>query len=381
MVEHRTAAPHISESHISESHVSEPLDAVIAFAPSNIALIKYWGKSDPDQNWPANDSLSMTLNRAATRTIARINRAANDSADHQLGFGETFTNNLRVRDMTKPKKFLEQLRVELKPWLRHDGALEIVTTNSFPSACGIASSASGYAALTVAAAGAWTGQTSIEGLAGIGISKDKLANWARQGSGSACRSMHGGFVRWVRGETAGQQVCEQIFDEHHWPLADLIVVLDSKQKQVSSTEGHSRAFSSPLMNIRLAGLEERLKCASAAIRNKDLEQLGQIIEAEALEMHAVMMTANPPTQYFSQGTVRFIAWLRQARATGSIAAWFTLDAGPNPHLICRPEDSLQIAEKIRGAFPDARIIMDSTGSGVSMPRWTGEDRGGVAHGH
>lgn len=369
--------------------MSNDTDTVIASAPSNIALIKYWGKSDATLNWPANDSLSMTLSRAATTTMARINRAAINSTEHShdlslghlLAFGDSFDNCLRVRDMTKPRLFLERLRAELKPWIKNDGPLEIVTKNSFPSACGIASSASGYAALTVAAVGVWTGQHTMAGLETVGISRDLIAAWARMGSGSACRSIHGGFVHWLRGETAANQKCRQLFDCSHWPLADLIVLIDGKHKQVSSTEGHARAFSSPLMNVRLAGAGERMKSLLNALENKDLEKLGDIIEAEALEMHAVMMTATQPTRYFTDKTVEFLCWLRQQRSIGSIPAWFTVDAGPNPHLICLPEHSQKISSQIKAQFPEFSIISDCTGSGAALPGFMPESREDQIDGH
>ena len=339
---------------------------VRAIAPSNIALIKYWGKSDATLNWPANDSISMTLSRARTITSATIRSNAPSENCHRLSFRTSATKSIAVRDQEKTTRFLEWLRLEIKPYGSAEGALDLLTYNSFPSSCGIASSASGFAALTVAATAAWTGTKNFADLHDLGISRAHLSDWARRGSGSACRSIHGGFVQWERGHSPNTQKINPVFSEEHWPLADLIVLIDRGAKSTSSTEGHARAFTSPLMNVRLSGLGERLKNCAQAIEARDLERLGTIIEAESIEMHAVMMTSNPRTDYFGSATIDFISWLRKSRAKGEFSAWFTLDAGPNPHVLCRPEDAAAIKAIILKKFPSSSVIHDQTGSGALL---------------
>ncbi len=339
---------------------------VTATAPSNIALIKYWGKSDASLNWPANDSLSMTLSQAKTTTTANVQPDAKTPDAHRMAFKTTGAGTIPVRDLGKTTRYLEWLRNEVRPFGSAEGALDILTHNSFPSSCGIASSASGFAALTIAAAAAWTGTKNLDELHRLGITQDILSAWARRGSGSACRSIHGGFVHWVRGEAPTAQKVSAVFSPDHWPLADLIVLIDRGAKSISSTEGHARAFTSPLMNVRMAGLGERLKDAAQAIEMRDLERLGTIIESEAIEMHSVMMTSHPRTDYFSAPTIAFIRWLRESRAAGNLAAWFTLDAGPNPHVICRPQDAAAINAMILDKFPGSTTIHDQTGFGATL---------------
>lgn len=342
------------------------LKSFSATAPSNIALIKYWGKSDPSVNWPANDSLSMTLKHAATTTTAQIRRDSKTPADHLLAF----TGFQARTPNEKTIHFLEWLRTEIARFGHAEGALDLAldlnTTNSFPSSCGIASSASGFAALTVAAAGAWLGAESMSALEGKGVTRELLAAWARRGSGSACRSIAGGFVLWERGQDPDQQKTKSVFTPDWWPLSDLIVLVDTSAKAVSSSEGHARAFSSPMMAGRLRQLPQRLREVATAIETRDMERLGTIIEAEAIEMHEIMRTSTPRTEYFGARTTEFLDWLRQGRARGEIPAWFTLDAGPNPHLICLPQDAAQVKNRIHSRFPGLKVIEDITGEGATL---------------
>ena len=337
-----------------------------AVAPSNIALIKYWGKSDAAVNWPANDSLSMTLSKACSITTARVWKDAPSPHEHRISFEGS---GAVARAPEKTMRFLEWLRAQVSRHgdaSRMEDALDITTRNTFPSSCGIASSASGFAALTIAATAAWTGARTMAGLEDIGITADKLSAWARRGSGSACRSINGGFVHWQRGATAAEQRVSNVFASDYWQLADLIVLIDQGAKHVSSSDGHARAFTSLLMAPRVAALPERLRETIRAIESRDMERLGALIEGEAMEMHSVMMTSTPRTDYFGEATARFLSWLRTQRAAGNLNAWFTLDAGPNPHLICRPEDSAAIAGRIKKEFPAFSVIEDRTGSGATL---------------
>ena len=347
------------------------LKTVTATAPSNIALIKYWGKSDAALNWPANDSLSMTLSRTKTTTTARINEHAATKEQHSLAF----SGHEARRPTEKTVRFLEWLRGEVSQFGQAKGALAITTQNTFPSSCGIASSASGFAALTIAAAGAWLGKDSLADLEATGVTTELLSNWARRGSGSACRSIHGGYVLWERGETPNDQGIKTVFSPSYWQLADLIVLIDQSAKQVSSSDGHTRAFTSPMMRPRLDALPQRLQQVAAAIESRNLEKLGDAIEQEAIEMHDIMKTSTPRTEYFGSPTVVFLDWLRESRKRGDFHAWFTLDAGPNPHLICRPEDSANIRSRIQARFPGTPVMEDVTGEGASL------QTGGAANGH
>jgi diphosphomevalonate decarboxylase len=318
-----------------------------AEVPSNIALIKYWGKRDESRQWPANDSLSMTLSVA--RTVTRAQK--HDAPDHHVAFGGAKAER-HVAYLARELGFSEKLRID--------------SHNTFPTACGIASSASGLGALTLAAIAAWTDSGDLLALERAGFSRGRLALLAAMGSGSAARSFEGGYVQWRAGGSPAEQQAQKLVEEKGaFELADLIVVLSEEKKAISSTEAHRSAWSSPLFEARLAGLPERLSAVREALLAHDLERLGPLIETEALEMHAVMLTSTPAAHYLKPDTSQFIAWLRAERRRGT-SAYFTLDAGPNPHVLCLPGDTARLAERIAAEFPGARVIADRTGEGPSL---------------
>ena len=332
--------------------------SVTAEVPSNIALVKYWGKRDPERQWPANDSLSMTLNAAKTITTARVVTGTVDSLKRQDQSG-------RLTSMDQSDKALRHLAF-LRRELGMSGSLELTTRNTFPTGCGIASSASGLGALTMAAIGAWTGAKNLDELEAAGFNRERLAALARLGSGSACRSFHGGYVLWTAGNEPDAQGVLQVYDQDHWQLADLICIVSREEKAISSSAGHLTAATSPLFRPRLAGLPERMRRVRAAIAARDLDALGAQIEAEALEMHAVMMTANPSLKYLQDASCELITWLRNEREARGLPAFFTIDAGPNIHVICSQADSDKVATRILAAFPQVTIISDSTGGGPTL---------------
>ena len=342
-------------------------DAATAEVGSNIALIKYWGKRPGDQQWPANDSLSMTLSAARTITQARLHPRAGDGllpADDEIHrAGQVTTSREHPRD--KALAHLARLRQEVGPLA---GALIVHTHNTFPSDCGIASSASGLGALTLAALGAWTGASNLGELEALGYSRERLAHLARMGSGSAGRSFYAGYVRWEAGEHACAQTIRQLFPAEHWRLADLIVMVSAAPKPVSSTVAHDAAWTSPLYGPRLAGLGERRLAVEAALAKRDMQRLGELIETEALEMHAVMMTSEPAARYLTPKTLEVLAWIRRERALGNLPAWFTLDAGTNIHVLCEAGDASLVQSRIRAAFPDCPVLADCVGDAPLLTR-------------
>ncbi len=324
----------------------------IVEAPSNIAFLKYWGKANVDQQWPSGDSFSMTLNNAKT-----ITRAQKSKANKDLVTIEGLTEGHR-----RAEKHLEKLR-HLTGFKDH---LVIESKNTFPAECGIASSASGMAALTIAALCAWTEAESFEDLQQHNFSREAVAHLARMGSGSAGRSLWGGFVHWQKGTEPSRQKLCQVYPPEKWQLCDLICVLSNKTKSVSSSGAHQAAWQSPLFPARLAVIPERLAMMRQAIEKKDLESLGTLLETEALEMHAVMMTGQPSVQYLSEKSIQFITWLREKRRQDGLPAWFTIDAGPNIHVICQSNQSVKIIEEIHARFNDIDIIEDYIGNGPQI---------------
>lgn len=331
--------------------------ASTAIAPSNIAFQKYWGKRDVTLQWPANDSISMTLTRAQTMTTARIQ----DQPFDVFEMAGTRIDSQAYPDH-KVMRHIAMLRAELGL----AGSLYIESRNTFPSDCGIASSASGFAALTLAVVSALAGQPSWEGLDLLGITRDRLAHWARRGSGSAGRSLYGGIVQWEAGVDASKQKIEAIFPATHWKISDVIVILSDAKKPTPTSSAHLAAWASPLFAPRLAGLEERSRRIKNAVAGRDISALGIELEQEALEMHAVAMTGEPPIRYLLPSTCEFLSWVRNERSRGALAAWFTIDAGANVHLICETDNETQIEQHVTKHWPHLKLLVDQIGDGPTL---------------
>ncbi|MCX6130085.1 MAG: diphosphomevalonate decarboxylase [Proteobacteria bacterium] len=328
-----------------------------ARVPSNIALIKYWGKRPGAMQWPANDSLSMTLN--TLNTCTSVSRSLEQ--DHSL-----WMNNqvFRRHDRRFDKTFHQLDR--LAQGFGFTAPLAIKTRNSFPMGAGIASSASGLGALTIAALAAWTEAQSFHDLLAAGFSQHKLADLSRQGSGSACRSLFGGFVLWQSGDQADQQHYESLYSADYWPLRDTVVLFSSEEKATGSTEAHELAWSSPLFGPRLSGIPERMQAVQSALASRKMDELGPWLEAEALEMHAVIMTASQPVYYLSPAALDFIQALRMARLSGELRAWFTIDAGPNIHLIHEDADHERLKAWLAKRLKNEQVLHDTIGQGPRL---------------
>ncbi len=328
--------------------------SIRATAPSNIAVLKYWGKSDPAYQWPANDSISMTLSRAFTDCRAQ----PWDGPDHRIKL-----NGEVIERASDPKIFchvdfmLREFRSSVK--------LMIDSRNSFPTGCGMASSASGFAALTLAVAAASSSVGVVREMLDDENGWQSLARYARLGSGSATRSMAGGFVHWHRGDDPEAQKVKKLGSQD-WELHDLVAIFSDTPKKVGSTEAHRLAWTSPLFAPRLALLEDRAKSILAAIAERDLTALGPIIEQEALEMHAVIMSSTPPVFYFGKEVGEFLAWLRTTRKQLGLSVYFTMDAGPNVHMLGGPKDIEILRKILQDCWPTVSLFHDVMGSGPKV---------------
>jgi diphosphomevalonate decarboxylase len=332
----------------------------IAYTPSNIAFLKYWGKSDELHQWPANDSLSMTLRHAQTITRSKISLQGED----RLFVGGTYQAP-KNSSFKKSYGHLERLR----KMLGFSAFLDISTENTFPSSCGIASSASGLGALTLAALAAWTGARSLGELESSGFDRSRLAQLAHLGSGSAGRSFWGGYVVWEKGPSPESQRFYPLAVPEELSLVDIIAVLSKEPKSVSSSEGHRSAWSSPLFTPRLAIHPLRMESMIKALQKGDLEKAGDMMETEALEMHAIMMTAQPSIHYLTGQSCQLITWIRQERVKGNLPAWFTIDAGPNIHVICAQKDREAVYQALLTRFESPQpleLLVDETGPGPQL---------------
>lgn len=319
-----------------------------AVAPSNIAFVKYWGSRDLERVIPTNPSISMTLTRCHSRCT--VEHRDGDGPGEVLLRGADGALAPAGDAFARPVlRHLERLR-ELAG---RTGSFRVATENSFPAAAGLASSASGFAALTVA------------GVHALELERDatELSVLARlSGSGSAARSVLGGYVEWPAGE--GEEACHAtgLAGPEHWDLRNVIAVVETGPKQVSSRDGHRRAGTSPHFARRLEVLPERLAAVRRAIAARDLADLGPRIEQDAVELHLVTMSSDPPIYYWKPATLAVMQRVRALRGQGA-SAWFTMDAGPNVHVICPPGDEEQVATALAEIPGVQRVIRDRVGAG------------------
>ncbi len=326
----------------------------LAEAPSNIAFLKYWGKADAAAQWPANDSLSMTLRNARTETS--VQRSAQSEFyfnGHKLSSQDPFAQKA-MRHLAFLFDMLEETPIHLR----------IETKNTFPDSCGIASSASGMAALTLATVACLLEAPSWDSLTEQGISRAQLASWARKGSGSACRSFWGGFVAWEAAAGPASQRAYPLFPAEHWRLCDILLLISIAPKIISSSQGHLTAWDSPLFLPRLSGLPTRKRAMLEALATQDLSQLGPLLEQEALEMHSIMLSVEPPICYLTADTSAWIVQVRRWRQEEGLEVYFTIDAGPNLHLICEPAAKPALLSRLAQA--NAQWLEDEVGTGPTL---------------
>lgn len=305
--------------------------SVKSVCPSNIALIKYWGKRDIQI--PMNPSLSFTLNQSRTETELRFYPKSNPANGCLMI--KVYLDGVRKPDF-EPKiiSFFQRIE-EFIPFLK-SFEFEIHTHNTFPHSSGIASSASGMGALSLCL-------VELENLLGAGLNQDeklkKSSFLARLGSGSACRSVYPGITVW--GET---QLIDESSDYYAIPypyeihqiykdFRDTILLIDENQKEVSSTIGHELMNNHPYAESRFKSAKKNLEILIPAIKSGDLETFGFIVEQEALSLHAMMMTSAPYYILMKPDTVGVIEQIWNYRKETSNPLYFTLDAGANIHLL------------------------------------------------
>jgi diphosphomevalonate decarboxylase len=322
------------------------VSSVAARAGANIAFIKYWGNRPGSDNLPLNPSISMTLSACvATTAVTLLDESASG-------------DEIRLDGAAANEKSAGRIGVFLDRLRRIAGRREsarVASQNSFPTGCGIASSASGFAALAVAAAAAY----------GIRADAAELSRIARLGSGSAARSVPGGFVELHAGSTHEESFAEPIAPETHWPeLRDLVALVSRREKPVSSAEGHRIAHTSEALTGRLSAIPGRARRVREGILRRDLTLLGEAAEEDALSMHAVMLTSTPPLIYWTAGTLEVMRAVYGLRKRG-IEAYFTIDAGPNVHVLALQKDAVRVADEI-AREAGCEILTDHAGSGARI---------------
>jgi diphosphomevalonate decarboxylase len=294
-----------------------------AQAAPNIAFIKYWGNREDTLRLPSNGSISMNLDGLYTRTTV--------SFQPSLPFDELIINGHEVmgHGLDRISYILDIIRGMANIYDR----AEVMSENNFPSGAGIASSASAFAALALAGSKA----------AGLQLSEPELSRLARRGSGSAARSIPGGFVEWQAGTGEEDSFAVSIAGPDHWDLADCVAIVSAAHKKTGSTEGHAIAWTSPLQAGRVADAPRRLDICRKAILERDFPTFASIVELDSDMMHAVMMTSTPQLHYWKPASLEVMDRVRQWRAQG-MSVCYTVDAGPNIHVIC-PGKEAHIVEK------------------------------------
>ncbi|HET7929914.1 MAG TPA: diphosphomevalonate decarboxylase [Rhodanobacteraceae bacterium] len=327
--------------------MTSPSGQATAEAQPNIALVKYWGKRDDGLNLPAAGSLSITLDALHTRTTVRF--------DDALGADEVLFNDRRDDLQTrKIGAFLDLFRARAGTQAR----ARVETANDFPTGAGLASSASGFAALALAADHALQLQ----------LPPRKLSVLARRGSGSAARSIFGGFVEMAAGtrDDGEDAFATPLLDAAAWPLNVVVAITSRAVKDTSSRVGMDDSRrTSPYYRAWVATVDADLADAREAVRTRDFARLADVAEASCLAMHAVMLATRPGLIYWNAATVDCIHAIRALRKQGT-AVFFTIDAGPQIKAVCLPQHVDAVSAALRGIKGVEDVLVSGLGEGARI---------------
>lgn len=298
---------------------------VSAKAPGNIAFLKFWGKKDPSINIPENGSLSVCLDGIYSTTTVEFSK---DYSEDEI----IIDGDKKDRELDRIIKFLDRIRnlAGIKE------KAKVVSNNNFPKSSGLASSASGFAALALASSKA----------AGLNLSEKELSILARHGSGSATRSIPDGFVEWLQGEDDQSSYAYSLFPPNHWNLSVVITIVNKNQKEITSTQGHARVHTSPFYQLRIQQMPEKIERMKQYIKERDIQKFGQLLEEECLNFTSISLTTTPYMLYLEPVTIRIMKYCLKLREEG-LTSYYTLDAGPQPVIYCLGKDAPTIAKRIQ----------------------------------
>jgi len=306
---------------------------VTAIANANIALVKYWGKRDKKNMLPNNGSISMTLDKLNTTTTVEFGY----EKDSIIFNGTVLTEGKELEQVVAHLDLIRELSG------KKDKA-KVVSNNNFPTAAGLASSASGFAALSLAGSKA----------TGLNLDKKELSILSRRGSGSASRSIEGGFVEWLRGDRKDgkDSYGKQIATKSHWPEFRMVTtIVKTGAKKVKSRAGMAQTVANcPYYDKWLATVNDDLDSVRKGIIEKDFTLVGKTAEHNALKMHATMITTQPAIIYWNAATMNIIHAVQQWRTGESgdkIEAYFTMDAGPQVKIMCLDKDVAEIQNRLK----------------------------------
>ncbi|MBA58456.1 MAG: diphosphomevalonate decarboxylase [Gammaproteobacteria bacterium] len=300
---------------------------------ANVALIKYWGKTSSEMNMPAVPSLSIGMEDLRTETIIRFSNT--DDILHG-----SFNPKQKDRILGYLGETKKRYHVTRK--------LSIDTRNNFPSSTGLASSASGFAALAIG----------LNSFLDLGLSDEDISRLARRGSGSSARSVFGGYVEMLAGKDS---FARPLMSAKSWPLDIIVMITDEKEKKVSSSEAMEISRrSSPFYSAWVDSHAEDFDGARQAILKKDFWELAKFSERNCLKMHATIMTSGPAIMYWNSATLAIIRHVNKIRESGT-NVFFTIDAGPQVKLICDPGDTEKIVKEFEPINGIARKIITRVG--------------------
>lgn len=312
-------------------------------AHTNIALIKYWGKADEELFLPMNSSLSLTLDGLYTDTYVEISE---DFTEDQFKLNGDMQS---PQETAKVSRFLDLFReaAQLNQFIH------VESVNHVPTAAGLASSASAFAAL----AGALNIAT------GLNLDPQTLSTFARRGSGSSTRSLFGGFVEWQKGTDSHDSMAVPV-DDADWDIGMVIVAVNKTAKKISSRAGMKQTVeTSPFYPAWVTSAETDLIAIKEAIKELNFEKLGQITEHSAMKMHGSMLGSASPIIYFEPDSIKAIQMVQDLRAKG-IPCYITMDAGPNVKVLCRLSQAELIKEKLAAYFAEDQLLISGPGKGI-----------------
>jgi diphosphomevalonate decarboxylase len=328
-------------------NTSDRRGRAVARAGANFALVKYWGKADERLNVPAVGSISITLDALFTETVVEL--IPELRSDELVLDGKR-----RDEDLAKISACVDLLRRKAGA----DTRVRVTSRNNFPTAAGLASSASGFAALVRAA----------EAALGLRLSPRERSIVARQGSGSAARSIFGGFVEMRAGSSpdGSDSFAEPLLESKEWPLEVVIAVTAKAEKAVGSRTGMTRsASSSPYYAAWVAGQPPDLAAARAAIRARDIAALAHVAEHNCLKMHAAALAALPPLVYWNGATVECLHAVQRLRGAG-VPVFFTIDAGPQLKAVCAPDARPEVERTLRAVPGVLELLTSALGPGAEL---------------
>jgi diphosphomevalonate decarboxylase len=327
---------------------------VIWESPSNIALVKYWGKKD--KQVPCNSSISMTLSNS--KTITALSWNLKKQKKKAISLKLVFEGQSNPKFSKKLESFLESLASDY-PFI-FDFNFTIETGNTFPHSAGIASSASSMSSIALCLV------AMKQEILGISFTVEEVSNIARLGSGSASRSVIPMYARW---DSKNFETAKELSDIHDSfkDMCDAVLIVSSKEKKISSTKGHQLMENHPYREMRFIQAEKNCDDIELALKNGDMETFISIVEEEALSLHGLMLSSRPGFVLLEPTSLEIIKKVQNFRKDRNIPICFTVDAGPNIHLLYpdtrKSEVHNFIENEIKQFLEDEKWIDDSIGNG------------------